>query len=194
MHTDGVEIFHGTDGDDVAGGVAHRLKLDLLPAIDVFFHKDLGDGRGGQTPQGHIAQLLLVIGNAAAGAAEGEGGADDDGVADVGGDFQRGIHIVCDFGGDGRLTDGVHRLLEKTAVLRLVDGLYIGANETNAVGLEKARLFKLHGEGESGLAAEPGKQTVGLFLDDDPLKGADGERFEIDLVGKGPVGHDGGGV
>ena len=107
-----VEVFHGAHGDDVAHAVPHGLELDLLPAEDVLFHQHLVDGAGLQAARSHGFQLAGVVGHAAAEAAQGKGGADDDGIADALCDGQGGLHIVGDVRGDRGLADGVHGLLE----------------------------------------------------------------------------------
>lgn len=110
-----------------------------------------------------------------AGAAHGEGGADDDGVTaerlDAGDDV---VHGVADdrAGGlavtDLRL-DGLDDALEEVAVLALVDGLDVGADELDAVLLQDTVL--VHGDRgvERGLAAQRGEQRVGALLGDDLL-------------------------
>ena len=194
MHTHGVEILHGAHGDGVAGGVAHGLKLDFLPALDVALHQNLGDGRGVQTRAGHDPQLFLRVSHTAAGAAQGKSGTDDDGIADLRGDGQGVLQIVGDIGGDGGLMDAVHGVLEQLAVLRLGDGFGIGAQELDVVGLQEALLVQLHGNGQTHLAAETGQHGVGLFLFDDPLDGLGRQRLQIDMVRQSVVRHNGGGV
>ena len=194
MHAHGVHVLHAANGDGVAGGVPHGLELDLLPAGDVLFHQDLGDGGGIQPGAGRGAHLFLIIGHTAAGAPQGEGGADDDGIADLLRDAQGGIHVFGDVGGNHRFADGLHRILEQLAVLGLVDGLHVGADQLHAVGFEKALLVQLHGHGQAGLAAQPRQHAVGLLLLDDALDGLHRQRLQVDLVRQGFVGHDGGRV
>ena len=82
MDANGVKVLHGANGDHVAHAVPHGLKLDLLPAEDGPLHQDLGNGRSVQTGLGDDPQLRLVGGGTAAGAAQGKGGTDDDGITD----------------------------------------------------------------------------------------------------------------
>ena len=56
---------------------------------------------------------------------------------------------------------------------------------------EEAVLAQLHGEVQTGLAAEVGQQGVRAFLLDDFLNGLDGHRLDVDLVRHSLVGHDG---
>ena len=138
--------------------------------------------------------LFLIIGHAAAGAAQGEGGADDDGVADFVRDAQGGVHVFGDIRRDDRLADLLHGVLEQLAILGLVDGLHVGADQLDAVGLQKALLVQLHGQGQAGLAAQPRQHAVGLLLFDDALDGLHRQRLQVDFVRQGFVGHDGGRV
>ena len=78
----GVKVLHGADGDDIAHAVPHGLKFDLLPAEDGPLHQDLRNGRSVQTGLGDDPQLRFVGSGAAAGAAQGKGGTDDDGITD----------------------------------------------------------------------------------------------------------------
>ena len=62
---------------------AHHLVLDLLPADEGAFDQDLVDGAGGEAAADYGVELLAGVGDAAAGAAEGVGGAHDEGQAEV---------------------------------------------------------------------------------------------------------------
>ena len=77
-----------------------------------------------------------------------------------------------------------HRLGELLAVLGDPDGPLVGADQLDAVLLERAVALQRHGHVERGLAAHRRQQRVGpLALDDlrDPLR-----RDRLDV---GPVGE-----
>ena len=194
VDADGIDIFHRADGDDVAACVAHGLKLDLFPAVDILLYEDLRDRRGVKPTARDGAQLVRAVSDAAARAAEREGGADDDGIADAVGNGKRGVRVARDVRGNDRLADRLHRVLEELSVLGAVDGVHICADEAHTVRVEKPGFIELHREGQTRLPAEPGKQTVRLFLLDDAHERLLGQRFEVDLVRECTVGHDGCGV
>ena len=190
----GVEVLHAAHGNDVAGAVAHGFKLNFFPALDIPLHQNLGDGGHVQAGAGNDTELLFAVGHAAAGAAKGKGRADDHRVADAVSHRQSILQRFGNVRGDGGLADGGHGVLKELAILGLVDGLGVGAQEAHAVSLQEALLAQLHGDGEPHLAAEPGEHAVGLLLFDDALDGLGREGLQVDLVGQGAVGHDGGGV
>ncbi len=191
-----VEVLDGADDHDVVVPVAHQLQLVLLPAEDGLLQEHLG-GRGEREAlSGDAAQLLLVVGEAGAGAAHGEGGADDDGVAAEGVDAREDVvHGVADDGAGGLavadlLLDGLHDALEEVAVLALVDRLDVGADELDAVLLQDAVLVHRDRGVERGLAAEGGQERVGALLGDDLLDELGGDRLDVRGVGDLRVGHD----
>ena len=189
-----VQVLHGADGDDVAHGVPHGLELDLLPAEDGLLHQDLGDGRRVQTGAGDDLQLLGVVGRAAAGAAQSESWPDDDRIADPLRHRQSALHGLRDVGGDDRLADLRHGLLEELPVLRPGDDRRVGAQQPDALGLQEALLVQLHGQGQARLAPQARQDGVGLLLPDDALDGLHRQGLQVDLIRHGLVRHDGGGV
>ena len=152
------------------------------------------DGGHPQAVAGDLPQFILVPGDAAAASPQGEGGPHDDRVANLMGEFQGGLQVGHHQGGDDRLADPLHRVLEKLAVLRLVDGIGIGSQQPDAVFREESLFRELHGQGQPGLSAQGGQQAVRLLLPDDPLDRLQGQGFDVDLIRHGAVGHDGGGV
>ena len=190
----GVHVLHAAHGDHVACAVAHGLEFYLFPAVDVPLHQDLSDGRRGDARRRRVAELLRRVRHTSAAAAQRIGGTDDDGIADLLRDVKSLFRVAGDIGGDHRLADRLHGLLEGLPVLRFLDGVHTGADETDSVLLEKALLSELHGEGETRLTPESRQETVGLFLYDDALYGLGSQRFEIHLVRGVRVGHDRGGV
>ena len=146
MDTHRVDVLHGADGDDVAGGVPHDLELDLLPAGDAPLDEHLVDPGQVQAAVRDLPQGDLVIGDAASGAAQGVGGTDDHGIADLIGEGDSVLYGVDHLGGDAGLTDGFHAVLKTLAVLRLVDGGGAGAQKAHAVLLQGAVLIQRHSQ------------------------------------------------
>ena len=144
--------------------------------------------------RGDLAQFVLVVGYAAARAAQRERGTDDDGITLFIGEVHRRLHVVGDDGRYDGLTDGLHGVLEKLSVLRLVDGLGLHAQQTDVVLFEEAALVQLHGERQARLAAQRRQYAVRLLFEDDALEHLHGERFDVYLVGHRLVRHYGGGV
>ena len=191
MYADRVNVLHVADGDGVALVVAHYLVLDLLPACDALLDQNFVNTRVHDAGGRDLAQLLPGVGDAAAGAAERVRRADDDRQTDLTGEVDRVLDRVNDLGGDDRLADLLHGVLEHLAVLRLCDGGRVRAEQLDAHLFEEAVLAQLHGEVQAGLAAEVGQQGVRAFLLDDLLNGLHGHRLDVDLVCHGLVGHDG---
>ena len=189
-----VKVLHGADGDHVAGTVPQGLKLDLLPAGDAALHQNLVDGGLVQTTLGDLFQGDRVLGDAAAGAAQGEGGADDHRVADAFRDGKRLFQGLRRVRGDYRLAHGLQGIPKQLPVLGPVNGLNIRAQEPHAVAFQGAVPAQLHGDGQAGLAAQPCQQAVRPLLLNDASDGLGGERFQVDLVGQVLVGHNGGRV
>ena len=194
VDADGVEVFHRADGDDVAVAVAQHLELDLFPAVDVLFHQHLGDGREHEAVVRDGAQLLFVIGDAAARAAQREGGADNDGIADLVRHRHAFLYRIGDIRGDDGLADLLHGLFEQLAIFRTVDGVDVGADELDPPLIEEALFGQLAADGQARLPAQRGEQAVRPLFDDDALDRFQRQRFEVDLVGERFVRHDGGGV
>ena len=190
----GVKVLHVTHGDHVALVVAHDLVLDLFPTGDALFHQDLMDGGKPQAVGADLNELCLVLADAAAGAAHGEGGADDDRVADAVCTGQRILQRLHDLGGDDGLMQLFHRLLEQLAVLGTVDGLGLAGQQTDAGAVQIAGTGQLHGEVQAHLAAEVGQHGVGLLDVEDALHDLEGHRLDVNMVGHIRVGHNGSGV
>ena len=143
----------------------------------------------------------LGLDDAAAGAAEREGGPDDRRQADL----LRGPSRAAASRASSvspstiaarrvRLADPVEQVAEQLAVLGHLDRLQRRADQPDVVPLEDAGLGQRHGQVEPGLAAEPGEQPLRPLFGDDLLDGLDGERLEVDGVGDLGVGHDRGRV
>ena len=152
------------------------------------------DGGSPEAVFGDFTEFRFVLGHAAAAAAQGEGGTNDDGIADLRSEAQRRGDVVDDQRGNTGLTDGFHAVFEALAVLGLVDGGEVGPEHGDVFFFKEAFFGQLHPEGETHLAAEGGKEALGLFLADDAFYHFGGEGFDVDFIGDLAVGHDGGGV
>ena len=140
MHAHRIDIFHRTDGDHVAHGIAHDFKFDFLPTGDGFFNQHLRDGRCIQPHLRDGAQFLPIGSRAAARAAERKGGAHDDRITDLFRDFQRLIDRIGNSGGNHGFADGFHGVLEQLTILRLINRLRVRADQTDAVLIKEAIL------------------------------------------------------
>jgi hypothetical protein len=89
VHAHRIDVLDGADDDAVVRLVAHHLHLKLFPSQHRFFDQHFGGRRGVEPALDDLDEFGLVIGNAAAGAAKRERGADDGGQADNLQCFQR---------------------------------------------------------------------------------------------------------
>ena len=202
-----INVFDGADDDGVVGAVADHLHLEFLPAQKGFVDQDLCDGRGIQARAADALIIVAVIGHAAAGAAQGVGGADDGGQADVIDGRNRRLDAGVDVelairqlgrGDDGGLRvfkpDAVHRLAEQAAIFGHFDGAAVGPDQLDPELLQHAHVGQRQRGVQAGLPAHRGQQRVRAFLFDDLGDDFRGDRLDIGGVGQAGVGHDRGGV
>ena len=190
VHAHRVEVLHVADGDAVVGAVAHHLVLDLFPAEQAALQQHLVDGAGGQPAADDLLQLLRCEGDAAAGAAERVGGADDERQAEYVGDEPRLAQAGDCRAVRHRLADVLQQLLEQLAVFGLADRLQRRAQQPHVVLVEHARVGEVDGEVQAGLAAQRRQQAVRPLALDDARDDLDGQRLDVDDVGDALVGHD----
>ena len=190
MHAHRIDVLHVADADTGVGAVAHHLPLELLPAEEGALDEDLPDRRCGDAARAALAELGVVVGEAAAGAAERICRPDDDRVADRVREGDRAIDRVRSDRFGHRLADLDEQLLERRAVLGGLDRLERRAEQLHAVGLEDPGVGEGDREIQSGLAAECREEAIGPLLGDDPLKDLDGERLDIGDIRDAGVGHD----
>ncbi len=194
VHAHGVEVLNGADDDAVVVLVPNDLHLVLLPADQGFVDQQLVGGREVQPALADLLKLILVVGNATAGAAHGEGRPDDAREADLLGHFPGLLHGV----GDGRArafqADLLHGLVEPVAVLGLVDGVGVGADHFHPMLGQHAMTLQVQRAVEGGLPPHGRQQGVRFFLFDDFLDRLPGDGFDVGGVRHRRVGHDGGRV
>src|SRR4029453_1263084 len=77
VHAHRIDILDGADDDAIVVAIAYHLHLIFLPAEHRFLDQHFGGGRGVEPAFDDVEELLAVVGDAAAGAAECEGGTDD---------------------------------------------------------------------------------------------------------------------
>ena len=189
-----VEVLDGADDDARVRRVAHQLQLELLPAEDRLLDEDLVDRREEEAALDDRLEVVGIEGDPAPGAAEGVGGADDDGEAEGMGDLAGLVDRPGHAGPQDVDAGLLHRLLEEEAVLPELDGVGRGAEELDAVLREGPVLVEGDGEVQGRLAADGRQEGVGALLRDDPLDGLDVERLDVGRIGELRVRHDRGGV
>ena len=207
MHAHRINVFDGADDDGVILAVAHHLHLEFLPAQKGFIDQNLCHGAGFQPGFHDGFVIVAVIGDAAAGATQGKGGADDGGQADI---FQR-LHRFGHAGGDVELAggelgggndgglgvfkpDAVHRFAEQLAVFGHFDGMAVGADQLNAEFFQHTQIIQRQRRVQAGLAAHGGQDRVGAFFLDDLGHHFGGDRLDIGGIRQARIRHDRGRV
>ncbi len=192
-----VEVLDRADDDAVVRLVADDLHLELLPADQALLDQEFVGRREVEAALADLLELVAVVGDAAAGAAEREARPHDHREAVAAGlgrdaalHCERFLERVGDAGFRRRQSDAGHRVLELEPVLGLLDRLFVGADHLDAVLLQYAVLVQVEGAVERGLAAHRRQHRVGPLLGDDLLDHAPGDRLDVGDVGHLRVGHD----
>ncbi len=194
VHAHRVEVLDGADDDAVVLLVADHLHLVFLPADQRFVDQQFAGRRQIEAAGADLLELLTVVGDAAAGAAHGEGRPDDAGEADLVQYAVGFVHVVRDAGHRAGQADVTHGLVEARTVFGLVDGIGVGTDHLDAEFLQHAVLFQVQRAVQRSLATHGRQQGVGALLLDDLGHGLPLDRLDVGGIGHGRVGHDGGRV
>ena len=191
MYPHRIEVFDAANDHHVVGAIAHHLQLEFLPAQQRLLNQDLGDRAGLQAAFAEGAELLGVVGDAPAAAAQGEGRPDDAGVAAD--DLAHPLRLlqgVGNAGGTHRHADPLHRLLKEQPVFRLADRLQVGADQLHPVLFQGAVFSQGYRQVESGLASHRGQQGIGLFDLNHPGHHLGRQRLDVGAIRHVRIGHD----
>ena len=190
VHPHRIDVLDRADDDEVVGGVAHHLELEFLPPDHRLLDQQLVNRAQLQAPFDEIAELLDVVGDAAADAAERERRPDDQREAEG----AREIDRLRQRAGQAAVRhvepDRTDRVLEQQAILGDLDRLDRGANQLDLKSVEHAGAGEIDGKIETGLSADRREQRVGTLALDDRFEHFDGERLDIGAIGQLGVGHD----
>jgi hypothetical protein len=184
-----IKVLHVAHGDTVVVGVTNDLVFDFLPALERLLDKDLR--REGKRSSGHVAELLLVVGETGTQTTESIGGTDNDGVSDGLG----GLESLLDSADSNRLGNGDVNLIqspsEEVTILTQFQSSDTGTEDLDAILFKEAESLHLNTEVESSLTTERQEDAIGLLLLDDigDILGGNGEV--VDLVSQTVVGLDG---
>ena len=191
VHADRVDVLDRTHDDDVVRLVAHELELVFLPAEDRLLEENLGRDRGSQALAGDALEVFGSVSKTGAEAAHREGGANDEGVSELGGGRVALLHRVGDEGTCDLGTGALDDLLELLAVLTGADRVDGCADKLDVETLKNAHFGQRDGRVQRRLAAQRGKQCVGAFLFNNRGHDLRGDRLDVRGVGDAGVGHDG---
>ena len=139
-------------------------------------------------------ELLVVVGKAAARAAEREGRAQHHGVADLARGAAALVDARRDHAREHRLAERLAQGLELLAVLRAGDALRPRAEHLDLALLQHALLTERHHEVQPRLAADARHDRVRALIADDARDVFRRERLHVYLVRDCGVGHDRRGV
>jgi hypothetical protein len=170
--------LHVAADDDVVCGITDDLVLELLPSLETLLDQDLRAET--ETLGGEITELLLVLGKSRSESSEGEGGTEDDRVADFGGGGESVVHGRDGGrvgGGDSNLCKRYHvsgrergggreetDQLDKMGIFERPNG---SSEDLNTETLEDTHLVELDSDVEGRLSSEREEDAVGTLLLED---------------------------
>ena len=128
-----IHVFHVADGNDVSRAVPHHLVLDLFPSRYAALHQHLMHAGKPEPSLKKASAFFLIFRDPAAGTAQGVGRAQNHRIPDPRCRGEACIDRMDDLRLRHRLPDLLHGLLEQKTVLRLPDGLCLGADEPHAL-------------------------------------------------------------
>ena len=133
MNTNGVYVFHGTNGKHVTLAIADNFKLDFFPTSDIFFDKHLRNRRKHKPVMRNQTEFFFVIRNATACTAQRVRRTNDNGITKLICNRDTFFHRVSDIGRNARLIDFFHRSLEQFSIFRTVDCVKLRTDKFYAV-------------------------------------------------------------
>ena len=190
MDADRIHVFHAADRDGIVLGVTHDFVLDFLIAGNRLLNQALVHRGHLETGIGDVAQFFFIVGKAAAGAAECIRRSDNQRVTLPVTESDCFLNAVNDDTLRNRLMDFLHQGPEHLPVFSLVDGLQIGAEDLHPEFIQDPVIVQIDDQVQAGLPAQRSKDGVRTFLENNPFGGFKRQRFDIDPVRNGRIGHN----
>ncbi len=194
MDAHGVEVLHPAHHDAVVHAIPDDLELDLAPALQVLLHQTLTDRTAGQSPGHGGGQFRLIAGDAASLAPQGVGRSHHEREIKLPGVRQRFRHRSRRPAGRTGLADFPQQRSKSITILAAADGGHGRSQQGDPEFVQDPRFGQLHGEVEAHLSPERRQQSLRALAPQDHLGHGRFEGFQVDTVGHGRVGHDGGRV
>ena len=190
VHAHRIDVLDRADDDAVVRLVADDLHLELFPAEHAFLDQHLSRRRGVEPALDDLDELLAVVGDAAAGAAERERRTDDGRQPHMLERRQRLRHGVREHRARRFEPYSVHRLAEELAVLGLGDRFRLGTDHLDAELGERAQPVELERRVERRLSAHRRQQRVRPLLLDDLGHHLRRDRLDVGCIRQLRIGHD----
>ena len=195
MYPHGIQILDTADHHGVVRLIPHHLQFVFLPSQQGLFDQNLAHRAGFQAAAGDIEEVVGVIGDAPSAAPQGEGRANDEGIAaDLPGHGLGFQKVGGNTGGANLDPDAPHGLLEQLPVFRLADCLQTGANQLHAVAFQHATFRKVDCQIERCLSPHGGQQGVRALRCNHLGHHIRDEGLNVGAVRHFRIGHDGGRV
>ena len=144
MYAHGIEVFDGTNDDDIVHAVPHDLELVLFPADYRFLNQHLMDGAQFQRPFKERPIFLYVVCYATACPSESECRPQNNRIADIFNCFESLFDVSDRCALRHIEPDVLHGFLEKLPVFSLLDSMQFRADKLDAILVEDARLRKFN--------------------------------------------------
>ena len=149
------------------------------------------DRRKIEAARGDRFEFFAIVSDAAAGAAQREGRANDERKrSDLSDDAIEIRERMRHAGARHVQTDPQHRFLEQLAVFAFCDRLCICADQFHAVPRERAVAIQLHRGIQRRLSAQSRQNRVRFFAFHDRLDHFGRDRLDISAIGEFRIGHD----
>ena len=189
MYSDRVDVLHIAYRYRRVVCVAHNLIFDLFISLYALFYKHLMRRRELKRVFHDLAQLLLVVGKAAAGASEGKGRAQNDRISDFLSRLDSLLDRVRDNRREHRLAYAFAKLLEKLSVLRLLDAFAACSEQFQLALFQNPFFFKLHCKVQSGLTSDARQKRVRTLVSYYLCDIFKSHRLHVYLVRDRRIGH-----
>ena len=190
MHAHRIHVLDEADGNHVIVLVPDNLQLQLFPAQNGFFHQDLTDDTGLQTPGADGFQFFFIINQAAASTAHGISRTQHDRIAQFIRDGQRFFHAVGNLAPGHADAQLVHGFLELDAVFTPLNGVHLHTDYFYAVFIQYAGFVQFRAQIQARLAAQVRQQCIRPFLGDDLFHPFQIQRLNIGFIRHLRVRHN----
>ena len=190
MHAHRIKILDRADDDAIVLAVAHDLHFEFFPTEQRLFDQQLVRGRQVEPALAQVDELVLVVGDAASGTAQGERRADHRRKPDRRLHFVRLCKVMRDPRARRSEADAGHRRLELFPVFGLVDRLFRSADQLDIEARQHAFAREVQCTIERGLSAHGWQQRVGPLALDHFGDHRPGNGLDVSHVGHPRIGHD----